>query len=96
MIQKCCFMILTFGAYYFEKLFNYFELYFYDLSSCLTAPRGASSAAPDKFCALVSIDSVVWWINQSVELNYLRSLAVDFCLFLAVLGIFSLSWCCIA
>ena len=34
----------------------------------LTAPRGGSTAAPDKFCAFVSIDSVVWKPIQSLEL----------------------------
>ena len=55
----------------------------------LTAPRGGSTAAPDKFCAFVSIDSVVWRIIQRCESGCQRSLAFGFCQFLAVLGIFS-------
>ena len=55
----------------------------------LTAPRGGSTAAPDKFCAFVSIDSGLWKIIESVEFSFLRSLAFVFCQFLAALGIFS-------
>ena len=55
----------------------------------MTSPKGGSTAAPDKFCALVSIDSGLWKIIESVEFSFLRSLAFVFCQFLAVLGIFS-------
>ena len=47
------------------------------------------TAAPDKFCAFVSIDSGLWKISESLEFSYLRSLAFGFCQFLAALGIFS-------
>ena len=55
----------------------------------MTAPRGGSTAAPDKFCAFVSIDSGSGELTQSLEFSDLRSLAFGFCQFLAVLGILS-------
>ena len=55
----------------------------------LTAPRGGSTAAPDKFCAFVSIDSVVRKQIQSLEFSCQRSLPFGFCQFLAALGISS-------
>ena len=58
------------------------------MSKLLNAPCGGSTAAPDKFCALFSIDSGLWNITQSFEFSYLRSLAFGFCQFLAALGIF--------
>ena len=58
-------------------------------NTLLTAPRGGSTAAPDKFCAFVSIDSGSGELTQSLEFSDLRSLAFGFCQFLAVLGIFS-------
>ena len=51
----------------------------------LTAPRGGSTAAPDKFWALVSIESGLLNIIESVEFSFLRSLAFGFCQFLAAL-----------
>ena len=56
----------------------------------LTAPRGGSTAAPDKFCAFVSIDSAVGGRIQSLEFRCRRSLAFGFCQFLAILGISSI------
>ena len=42
-----------------NKLINVVISYFLNVFNLLTAPCGGSTAAPDKFCALVSIDSVV-------------------------------------
>ena len=58
----------------------------------LTAPRGGSTAAPDKFWALVAADSGVWKIIPSLEFGCQRSLAFGFCQFLAVHGISGRSW----
>ena len=63
--------------------------YMYVSVYVLTAPRGGSTAAPDKFCAFVSIDSGLCKIIEIVEFSFLRSLAFGFCQFLAALGIFS-------
>ena len=60
--------------------------------SLLTAPRGGSTAAPDKFWALVAADSGVWKIIPSLEFGCQRSLALGFCQFLAALGISGKSW----
>ena len=49
---------------------------------------GGSTAAPEKFCAFVSIDSGSGELTQSLEFSDLRSLAFGFCQFLAALGIF--------
>ena len=55
----------------------------------LTAPRGGSTAAPDKFCAFVSIGGVVRKLIRSLEFGCQRSLPFGFCQFLAALGICS-------
>ena len=55
----------------------------------LTAPRGGSTAAPDKFCAFVSIGSVAWKPTQRLEFGCQRSFPFGFCQFLAALGILS-------
>ena len=54
----------------------------------MTAPRGGSTAAPDKFCAFVSIDSVVRKPTQRLKFGCQRSFPFGFCQFLAALGIF--------
>ena len=51
-------------------------------------PKGGSTAAPDKFCSCVSVDSGWWKITQSLACSYMRSLALGFCQFLA----FSTNW----
>ena len=56
----------------------------------MNAPRGGTTAAPGRFCALFSIDSELRKIIESVEFSFLRSLAFGFCQFLAALGIFSI------